>query len=96
MARPVGSVIHRRLTAVLGRQSARGIRQGGAALDVLRGTGGAAVLVEVGFLDHPADRARLTALRGQERLAEAMAQAVIDLKGAPMSVAAETPPAAPR
>lgn len=71
--------LDRRLSDALGRANARGIRQTGAALDVLRGTGVPGVLVEVGFLDHPEDRARLATPVGQQRIAAALAQAVKDL-----------------
>jgi N-acetylmuramoyl-L-alanine amidase len=82
-------VLDRRLAEALGRANARGIRQTGAALDVLRGTGVPGVLVEVGFLDHPEDRARLTTPVGQARVVAALAQAVRDLgPGAPTVPAA--------
>jgi N-acetylmuramoyl-L-alanine amidase len=82
-------VLDRRLAEALGRANARGIRQTGAALDVLRGTGVPGVLVEVGFLDHPEDRARLTTPVGQARVVAALAQAVRDLgPGAPTAAAA--------
>lgn len=71
--------LDRRLAEALGRANARGIRQSGAALDVLRGTGVPGVLVEVGFLDHPEDRARLATAVGQQRIAAALAYAVTDL-----------------
>jgi N-acetylmuramoyl-L-alanine amidase len=79
--------LDRRLAEALGRANARGIRQTGAALDVLRGTGVPGVLVEVGFLDHPEDRSRLTTPVGQGRVVAALAQAVKDL--------VPSPPAAP-
>jgi N-acetylmuramoyl-L-alanine amidase len=72
----------RRLREALGAGLARGIRQTGAALDVLRGAGGPSVLVEVGFLDSPLDRPVLTSGTGQERLADALAAAVLDFRAA--------------
>jgi N-acetylmuramoyl-L-alanine amidase len=84
--------LDRRLGDALGRANARGIRQTGAALDVLRGTGVPGVLVEVGFLDHPEDRLRLTTPVGQGRVAAALAQAVKDL----VPAAPAAPAAAPR
>jgi N-acetylmuramoyl-L-alanine amidase len=58
------------------------VRQGGAALDVLRGAGAPAVLVEAGFLDDPRDRSLLTTPAGQDRLAEALADGVRDFRTA--------------
>lgn len=71
-----------RLREALGARLARGVRQTGAALDVLRGTNAPSVLVEVGFLDDALDRAVLTSPAGQERIADAIARAVLDLRGA--------------
>jgi N-acetylmuramoyl-L-alanine amidase len=72
----------RRLREALGAGLARGIRQSGAALDVLRGARAPAVLVEVGFLDNPADRLAVASAVGQERIAEALAAAVMDYRAA--------------
>lgn len=77
--------IEQRLKEALGPRSSRGIRQVGAALDVLRGTGAPGVLVEVGFLDHPEEALVLAAPAGQDRIAAALARAVIDLQGAAVS-----------
>jgi N-acetylmuramoyl-L-alanine amidase len=71
-----------RLREALTPRLARGIRQGGAALDVLRGAGAPAVLVEVGFLDHAQDRETLRSSEGRERLARALAAGVLDVAGA--------------
>lgn len=76
--------IDRRLREAIGPGLARGIRQTGAALDVLRGTRAPAVLVEVGFLDNVLDRAALVSPEGQERLAQALAAAVLDFRAAAM------------
>ena len=70
--------VDRRLREALG--PGRGIRQSGAALDVLRGTHAPSVLVEVGFLDHPLDRPILSSAAGQDRLAEALASAILDFR----------------
>jgi len=59
-----------------GADASRGVKQSGAALDVLRGTGTAAALVEVGFLDDPEEGARLTTDEGREPIAQAIASAV--------------------
>jgi N-acetylmuramoyl-L-alanine amidase len=74
--------VDRRLRGALGAGLARGVRQTGAALDVLRGVGAPAVLVEVGFLDSPLDRPVLSSAAGRERIAEALADAVLDFRGA--------------
>jgi N-acetylmuramoyl-L-alanine amidase len=67
-----------RLREALGERLGRGVRQTGAALDVLRGTGAPGVLVEVGFLDNAVDRALLTSAEGQDRVADALARAALD------------------
>ncbi|HSZ81600.1 MAG TPA: N-acetylmuramoyl-L-alanine amidase [Polyangia bacterium] len=69
-----------RLRQALGERLARGVRQTGAALDVLRGTGAPGVLVEVGFLDNVADRTLLTSAEGQDRVADALASAALDAR----------------
>jgi N-acetylmuramoyl-L-alanine amidase len=74
--------IERNLKDALGARASRGIRQAGAALDVLRGTGSPSVLVEVGFLDHPDEGPVLASAVGQDRIAAALARAVIDLHSA--------------
>jgi N-acetylmuramoyl-L-alanine amidase len=71
-----------RMRQTLGERFARGIRQSGAALDVLRGTRAPGVLVEVGFLDNDLDRAILASPFGRDRLADALAAAVLDFRGA--------------
>jgi N-acetylmuramoyl-L-alanine amidase len=69
-----------RLREALGARLARGVRQAGAALDVLRGTGSPGVLVEVGFLDNSLDRAVLASAEGQDRVADALARAALDTR----------------
>jgi N-acetylmuramoyl-L-alanine amidase len=71
-------LIEGRLRERLGLRASRGIRQTGAALDVLRGTGVPAVLLEVGFIDHPEEGARLASPAGQDLLASALAAAITD------------------
>ena len=71
-----------RLREALGDRLARGIRQNGAPLDVLRGTGAPSVLVEVGFLDNALDRAVLASEAGQDRVADAVARAAFDVRAA--------------
>jgi N-acetylmuramoyl-L-alanine amidase len=74
--------VDRRLREELGAGLARGLRQLGASLDVLRGTNAPSVLVEVGFLDSPLDRPILASSAGQERLAGAVAAGVLDFRAA--------------
>jgi N-acetylmuramoyl-L-alanine amidase len=65
-----------RLTEALGADANRGVKQSGAALDVLRGAGTAAALVEIGFLDHPKEGALLAASPTREPIARALAAAI--------------------
>ncbi len=70
--------IQLRLGEALGASSDRGIKQTGAALDVLRGANMPAVLVEVGFLDHREEGAVLASVEGRETIATALAKAISD------------------
>jgi len=72
-------VVEARLEEALGPGSSRGIRQVGASLDVLRGSGAPSLLIEIGFLDHAEEGALLTSAAGQERIAGALASAVLDV-----------------
>ena len=65
-----------RLSDALGVDANRGVKQSGAALDVLRGVGTAAALVEIGFLDHPLEGAQLASASSREPIARALATAV--------------------
>jgi N-acetylmuramoyl-L-alanine amidase len=76
---PAARAFEQRLREALGARASRGVRQNGAALDVLRGTRAAAVLVEVGFLDHPEEGPSLASPTGQDRIATALARAIEDL-----------------
>lgn len=49
-----------------------------ASYDVLAGVDGAAVLVEVGFIDHPVEGVELQRPEVQERIAGAIAEAIFD------------------
>jgi N-acetylmuramoyl-L-alanine amidase len=73
-------LIETKMKEALGVQTSRGIRQTGAALDVLRGTGTPSVLIEVGFLDHPQEGAMLASPSGQDQIARALAKAVRELR----------------
>ncbi|MBC8134090.1 MAG: N-acetylmuramoyl-L-alanine amidase [Deltaproteobacteria bacterium] len=72
----LAGVIVQALTQALGKPASRGIKQSGAALDVLRESGTAAALVEVGFLDHPQDGPHLATPEGREPIARAIASAI--------------------
>lgn len=63
----------------LGAERNRGVKQQGAALDVLAGLQMPGILLEVGFLDHPVEGLELSADEGQERIAEALAKGLVDL-----------------
>jgi N-acetylmuramoyl-L-alanine amidase len=78
----LGGVLADALTRELGANARRGIKQSGAALDVLRGCGAAAALVEVGFLDDPDEGARLATPEGREPIARALAAAIVAYVGA--------------
>ena len=67
-----------RVQSVLGNRvhsRARGVLQ--APLHILRAARMAAVLVEVGFLTHPQECARLQKARHQQAIAEAIASAIV-------------------
>lgn len=70
-----------RLSDTLGRDRDRGIKQEGAALDVLQGLEMPAVLVEVGFLDHAEEGPYLLSPNGQASIAKALAGAITDIRG---------------
>ena len=81
--------MQRRLTEVRGADRNRGVRQ--APFDVLMGLRMPAVLVEVGYLDHPVEGPELRQAAVQERIAGAIAAAVHDHW---LGRASEPPPAA--
>ncbi len=65
--------VHERLVATLGAED-RKVKQ--APFYVLAGARMPAALLELGFISHPADAARLVTRAYQERIAEAVAEAV--------------------
>lgn len=69
-----------RLADAIGRASDRGIKQAGASLDVLQGLEVPGVLVEVGFLDHSVEGPELATAAGRERIAAALAEAIVDVR----------------
>lgn len=69
-----------RLADALGEDHDGGIKQGGAPLDVLLGLRMPAVLVEVGYLDHPEEGPFLLSPEGIKTVAAALAGAVTDLR----------------
>jgi N-acetylmuramoyl-L-alanine amidase len=68
------------LSDTLGPDRDRGIKQNGAALDVLQGLKMPAVLVEVGFIDHAEEGVLLGSEGGWEKVAGALAKAISDLR----------------
>jgi N-acetylmuramoyl-L-alanine amidase len=68
------------LSDTLGPDRDRGIKQSGAALDVLQGLKMPAVLVEVGFIDHAEEGVLLGSEAGWEKVAGALAKAISDLR----------------
>lgn len=68
------ATVHRNLLGVMGTPD-RGLRQRG--FYVVRNTRGPAVLVEPGFLTNPAEARRIASSSFQDRLASALAKAVI-------------------
>jgi N-acetylmuramoyl-L-alanine amidase len=79
LSREAAAVVRRHLGAALGLAADRGLREGGALLDVLRGTMTPSLLAEVGFLDHPEEGARLGTADGREPIARALADAFQEL-----------------
>jgi N-acetylmuramoyl-L-alanine amidase len=65
-----------RLVQARGAAHDRGVRQ--AAHDVLDGVEAPAVLVEVGFIDHPIEGRELTTEDTQQKIADALAEGVLD------------------
>jgi N-acetylmuramoyl-L-alanine amidase len=72
----LAGILATHLTHALGESGWRGVKQSGAALDVLRGTHTAAALVEVGFLSHPVEGTTLTTRAGREPIARALVSAI--------------------
>lgn len=70
-----------RFADAMGRDRDRGIRQAGATLDILQGLDMPGVLVEVGFLDNDEEGAYLLTDEGQRKVARALADAIVDLRG---------------
>jgi N-acetylmuramoyl-L-alanine amidase len=66
------------LTDALGADRDRGVKQSGAMLDVLQGLKMPAVLVEVGFIDHPVEGRQLAEPAVQAELADAIADAIAE------------------
>jgi N-acetylmuramoyl-L-alanine amidase len=67
-----------RLAEVRGRERDRGVRQG--TQDVLIGPTMPAVLVEVGFFDHPIEGLELLRHETREAIADAIAAAILDYR----------------
>ena len=76
-AAELAAAMQAQLRAVRGREGDRGVRQG--AMHVLMGATMPAVLVEVGFIDHPVEGRELADPAVRERIAAALANAVVDV-----------------
>lgn len=72
----LGRAMQDRLARVLGKGLDRGLKQ--AALDVLKGHRAPAVLVEVGFIDHPEEGPLMVAPETVGRVADALSQAILE------------------
>ncbi|MBI4511939.1 MAG: N-acetylmuramoyl-L-alanine amidase [Deltaproteobacteria bacterium] len=70
--------IQARLARVRGDAGNRGVKQG--SMDVLMGPTMPAVLVEVGFIDHPLEGAELLKRETRTAIADALAAAVLDFR----------------
>lgn len=74
----LAELIQARLAVARGEDGDRGVRQ--ASLDVLMGQSAPAVLVEVGFIDHPVEGAVLLRRDVRGSIADALAQAILDFR----------------
>ena len=74
-AAALATAVQAQLRVVRGPEGDRGVRQG--AMDVLMGATMPAVLVEVGFIDHPVEGRELADPTVRERIAAALANAVV-------------------
>jgi N-acetylmuramoyl-L-alanine amidase len=70
--------IQARLGDARGAEWSRGVRQG--SMDVLMGPTMPAVLVEVGFIDHPVEGAELLRREARDRVAGAIAAAILEYR----------------
>ena len=68
--------MQRALAEVWGKALDRGIKQ--APMDVLMGHTAPAVLVEVGFIDHPIEGTELLRHEMREKIADAIAKAILE------------------
>lgn len=84
---PLARAVQARLVAARpgAQERDRGVRQ--AAYDVLAGVRAPAILVEVGFMDHPIEGAQLLEPETQARLADAIAEGVFDFVSRPERLA---------
>ena len=76
-AAELAAAVQAQLRAVRGNEGDRGVRQG--AMHVLMGATMPAVLIEVGFIDHPVEGRELADPAVRERIAAALANAVADV-----------------
>lgn len=82
-AAALAAAVQGQLRVVRGPEGDRGVRQG--AMDVLMGATMPAVLVEVGFIDHPVEGRELADPTVRERIAAALANAVAGVLPVPES-----------
>ena len=78
MAVRLAERVQARLAEIRDPQTNRGVRQ--AAMDVLMGPVMPAVLVEVGFLDHPTEGVELLSREARARIARALVRAMVDYR----------------
>lgn len=81
MAADLAVAMQRELGAVRGQDGDRGVRQG--AMDVLMGATMPAVLIEIGFLDHPVEGRELAEPAVREQIAGALSAAIVSVLPAP-------------
>lgn len=81
MAADLAVAVQRELGAVRGQDGDRGVRQG--AMDVLLGATMPAVLIEIGFLDHPVEGRELAEPAVREQIAGALSAAIMSVLPAP-------------
>ncbi|ACY13204.1 N-acetylmuramoyl-L-alanine amidase family protein [Haliangium ochraceum] len=76
-AAALAAAVQTQMRAVRGPEGDRGVRQG--AMDVLMGATMPAVLIEVGFIDHPVEGHELASAAVRKRIARALADAVSEV-----------------
>lgn len=85
---PAANVIHNRMVEATGFRD-RGVKQ--AAFHVIKNTKMDAILLEVGFISHPAEEAQLFNETLQNKVAESVAQGICDYLGVPYKQVSSKP-----